>query len=415
MPPITEIRVAERPPFTEQVEFKCDGKVNLFIGPNATGKSTLIRHIGEQQHRCPCVIIPAARLELPMVNDANGLSSLILDSRDARELDAILADFSSIFDSRLLYHARHVMAERILTKPESPQVVDNYFRALSLSYRCARRICGEILAEELPTDYIRTSRHMVNESVRRADGTLYSRHREAGQTSHLYERMAMSVNHDIEHDPDGTFRKLFMGNLSSGTQGTLSWIQYLALKIASHYNFGSGWESRDAILLVDEIENHLHPTWQRRVIPALLNHFPGLQIFATTHSPFMIAGLKAGQVHRLYRDEEDIVHVEAPNDVDIVGWTMDEILRGLMAVQDPTDEDTARAARELRELRNQGPLTSDAEEDQRQKRIQELRQSVDRDLLAGGVVAAEQELFEQQFSEALERYRQSKGLSLENE
>ena len=62
------------------------------------------------------------------------------------------------------------------------------------------------------------------------------------------------------------------------------------------------WHEKPAILLIDEIENHLHPRWQRRVIPALLEHFPGLQIFATTHSPFVVAGLKAGQVHVLKRD-----------------------------------------------------------------------------------------------------------------
>ena len=101
--------------------------------------------------------------------------------------------------------------------------------------------------------------------------------------------------------------------------------------------------------MIDEIENHLHPTWQRRVIPELLRHFPGLQIFATTHSPFVVAGLKKGQVHLLKRDENGVVTYK-PNSEDIVGWTADEILRNMMGVEDPTD-DTAAATRELRELR----------------------------------------------------------------
>ena len=78
--------------------------------------------------------------------------------------------------------------------------------------------------------------------------------------------------------------------------------------------------------LIDEIENHLHPTWQRRVIPALLKHFPGLQIFATTHSPFVVAGLKAGQVHVLKRNDNGVV-TASTNPQDVVGWTMDEILQ----------------------------------------------------------------------------------------
>ena len=176
-----------------------------------------------------------------------------------------------------------------------------------------------------------------------------------------------------------------------------------------HYEFAEGWEKQPAILLIDEIENHLHPTWQRRVIPALLEHFPGLQIFATTHSPFVVAGLKAGQVHMLKRDADGVV-TASTNEQDIIGWTTDEILRNLMGVEDPTDDATAAAARELRALRDEGPRDTEDAEAARQKRMQELRGLVDRDLLAGGPAAAQRELFEQQFAEALEKYQRSRDL-----
>lgn len=179
--------------------------------------------------------------------------------------------------------------------------------------------------------------------------------------------------------------------------------------MAFYNNFEEGWHEKPAILLIDEIENHLHPTWQRRVIPALLEHFPGLQIFATTHSPFVVAGLKAGQVHVLKRDENGVV-TASTNEQDVVGWTMDEVLRTLMGVEDPTDDDTAQAASELRRLRNEGPYQSPEAEEERQKRIQELRKKVDRDLLAGGPLKAQRELFEQQFAEALDNYRRSQDL-----
>jgi len=45
------------------------------------------------------------------------------------------------------------------------------------------------------------------------------------------------------------------------------------------------------IVLIDEIDLHLHPTWQRLVIPNLLKTFPKFQFVATTHSPFMIQSL----------------------------------------------------------------------------------------------------------------------------
>ena len=415
MPPISEVVIENLPPFTERVEFKCDATVNLFIGPNGTGKSTLIGHVRNQRHVGPCVTIPAARIEFPKSNDTVGLRTLLGDSTNVGGLNDVLNDSTSAFDARRLYHAIRLMSERLLTQNENTQVIDNYFKALELSYGCTQRICGELLNQEPPTDYFRRNRFRATQQVQLGDGATYQTFRELGETNSIYHRMGLAVNHPIVFDPDGTTRRLFMGDLSNGTQGTLAWVQYMALRIASQYGFNNGWESRPAVLLIDEIENHLHPTWQRRVISAIVDHFPGLQILATTHSPFMVAGLKAGQVHRLYRDEQGIVRVEAPNDEDIVGWTMDEILRGLMGVQDPTDEGTAKAAKELRELRNQGPSDSPEDEEVRQQRIKELHQSVDRDLLAGGRVAAEQELFERQFNEALERYRQSLGSSQEGE
>ena len=206
---------------------------------------------------------------------------------------------------------------------------------------------------------------------------------------------------------------VYLGHLSSGTEGTLLWIRWLALKMVHHYGFERDWASRPAILLIDEIENHLHPTWQRRVIPALLEHFPGLQIFATTHSPFVVAGLKAGQVHLLNRDANGVV-TASTNTEDIIGWTADEILRTMMGVDDPTDDATAAAARELRQLRNEGPRATLEDEEQRQQRMIELRQHVDRDMLAGGPWKARREEFEQEFAEALEQYLKSKNLNQEN-
>ena len=93
---------------------------------------------------------------------------------------------------------------------------------------------------------------------------------------------------------------------------------------------------------------------------------------------------------------------------------MDEILRTMMGVDDPTDEETAEAARKLRELRNGPPAATEEGEQARQERIRKLRGKVDRDLLAGGPAAAQREIFEDQFAAALEKYRQSQGMNQEN-
>jgi hypothetical protein len=51
------------------------------------------------------------------------------------------------------------------------------------------------------------------------------------------------------------------------------------------------------LLLIDEAENHLHPKWQKRFIPTILEIFPNLQIIATTHSPFIVSSVEGARVY----------------------------------------------------------------------------------------------------------------------
>ena len=171
--------------------------------------------------------------------------------------------------------------------------------------------------------------------------------------------------------------RIYVGDLSSGSQSTLLWILWLAFKMLNHYDFAEGWNEKPAVLLIDEIENHLHPTWQRRVIPTLLDHFPGLQIFATSHSPFVVAGLRRGQVHMLKRDTDGLVSAST-NERDIVGWTTDEILRTFTGgVDEPTDQLTINRMNRLRELRGKEEL-SDTEAEE----MSDLRRKVNEDFVS---------------------------------
>ena len=183
-------------------------------------------------------------------------------------------------------------------------------------------------------------------------------------------------------DIRGSEHPLHITSLSSGTQGTLLIAWYLALSLVYAHGFKDGWRERPAVLFIDEIENHLHPAWQRRFIPVFLDQFPNLQITATTHSPFAVAGLKVGQVHKLSQASLGKTEVET-NKYDIVGYTADEILHEYFGVQDPTDLETAQAVEVLRWLRESGSLEDEGmAEDWRVATIEELGAPVEKDFAA---------------------------------
>ena len=51
------------------------------------------------------------------------------------------------------------------------------------------------------------------------------------------------------------------------------------------------------LLLIDEIETHLHPKWQKRVLGIIRELFPNLQIILTTHSPFVVASMDGASIY----------------------------------------------------------------------------------------------------------------------
>lgn len=55
----------------------------------------------------------------------------------------------------------------------------------------------------------------------------------------------------------------------------------------------------DGVVLIDEVELHLHPAWQRRVLPALMETFPNLQFIVTTHSPQVLGSVPSECVRLL--------------------------------------------------------------------------------------------------------------------
>jgi hypothetical protein len=59
------------------------------------------------------------------------------------------------------------------------------------------------------------------------------------------------------------------------------------------------------VVLIDEIDAHLHPTWQRRVGRWFREHFPTMQFIVTTHSPLICQAADIGSVFRLARPGSD--------------------------------------------------------------------------------------------------------------
>lgn len=89
-------------------------------------------------------------------------------------------------------------------------------------------------------------------------------------------------------------------SLPDGLISIISWVADLTLRLESiPWVTEADPFEQPIILLLDEIDIHLHPKWQRRVLPAVQKLLPNAQIFATTHSPFVVGSVEDAWVYRL--------------------------------------------------------------------------------------------------------------------
>lgn len=116
-------------------------------------------------------------------------------------------------------------------------------------------------------------------------------------------------------------------SLSDGQRATVSMVADLAIKaILLNPHFGDEAALRSpGVVLIDELDLHLHPKWQRRIVEDLRRTFPAVQFVSTTHSPFIVQALRPGELVPL--DGQPVLE---PGNLGI-----ETIARGLMGVSRP--------------------------------------------------------------------------------
>lgn len=107
-------------------------------------------------------------------------------------------------------------------------------------------------------------------------------------------------------------------NLSDGQRCMLAMVGDMAQKVAvlNPHLGDKALEETPGVVLIDELDLHLHPKWQRRIIEDLRRTFPKIQFVATSHSPFLIQSLRSG---------EELIMLDGQPTAQVANMTVEEI------------------------------------------------------------------------------------------
>lgn len=135
------------------------------------------------------------------------------------------------------------------------------------------------------------------------------------------------------------YGKVRLKGLGYGYQATMAWVVDLAKKLFERYPNLDNPLTGAAIVLVDEIDLHLHPDWQRKIISYLSGIFPNTQFIVTAHSPLIVQSAENVNLIILEKGADNYTHIRQEFGT-FKGWTVEEILQDLMGLGDKTLSDT---------------------------------------------------------------------------
>ena len=136
---------------------------------------------------------------------------------------------------------------------------------------------------------------------------------------------AMMIMSDLDHPPKLYYSRQFrdivytengqplpISYLSAGYQSLLWIVMDIAFRIALlNPHMGREMFMTPGVVLIDELDMHLHPKWQWNVLRALRETFPNIQFIVATHSPILVSSCKNGQLIRIDENHE-VTYLDSP-------------------------------------------------------------------------------------------------------
>lgn len=188
---------------------------------------------------------------------------------------------------------------------------------------------------------------VIREAIRRMMPSFSNPHSELGPLRFL-----------VEWHHEGRKQTLRIDQLSDGYRTTLAMTLDIANRLAILNPDSQNTLDAEGVVLIDEIDLHLHPSWQQRILPDLMRTFPNTQFIVTTHSPQVISAIPAESV-RIIQPEIDKEATDFPFSVitpakQTQGVSSADVLADVMGVDPVPRGDASQWLSKYKSLIQQG-------------------------------------------------------------
>jgi len=371
-----------------EIEFDLSGKTppwTVIVGDNATGKSTLLRSIalGLCDEASAAGLLKESDSGHVRFGEKEGKIVIVL----VRSLEHLLDEQYEIETTIEHFKTKAGYFERVRqkTRPSEKSPWDNLFAA---GYGAGRGTSGTgdiagysvINAVYNMFNYFEGLQNPELTILRLRDPTLQTEVERVLKELMKVGQIKLSRSGIVVNGP--WKKNMPLRDLADGYKSTFLWVtDFLGWAFSFDETVKSASQI-EGIVIIDELEQHLHATWQRIVIERLKKAFPKVQFFAATHSPFIAASVGKlglnGSADKLILCEisEDTGQVQVEELETMQGYRFEQVLASrafkYLCEENPALEWSVKRASELAD---KGKHRSEDEEKEYRRLKEELKQS----------------------------------------
>lgn len=356
----------------QSIDFlKKDGSVcfwNIIIGENGVGKTTVLRALALSYIHFPVELYS---------------SSIFNRGFHSPFIDYVFEDVTG----RKSAGQRHSFDKTF-------KYTGTGFTSFIISYGASRRIAPSSMTQEKSQSPIHNNLFDENAPLMNAEEWLVEADYRAvkSENGHFAERKEKVIQilkklfrgevHDFKIDLEGKRPKakfltdygwVNLHDLSLGYKTLIAWMTDFASRMFEEYPNSPDPLAEPAVVLVDEIDLHLHPQFQRELTSFLTETFPKTQFIVTAHSPLILQSAPDANIILLKKEGDHVVVEQNPHE--IKNWRIDQLLTsdlyGLPSARPPQTEKKIERRRSLLKKDNR-TKKEEAELEQLEEELVEL-------------------------------------------